>query len=64
MPQNKASFRTGLDLPNSPKMENQLMKNLPLAEIIDMLLKIFKFFKKGKNCEKKTNEQISLEKSI
>lgn len=37
------------------------MKNLPLAEIIDMLLKIFKFFKKGKNCEKKTDEQTKFE---
>lgn len=37
------------------------MKNLPLAEIIDMLLKIFKFFKKGKNCEKKTHEQKTFE---
>lgn len=36
------------------------MKNLPLAEIIDMLLKIFKFFKKGKNCEKTPHEQKPL----
>ena len=40
------------------------MKNLPLAEIIDILLKIFKFFKKGKNCEKKTNEQTIFEKNL
>lgn len=40
------------------------MKNLPLSEIIDMLLKIFKFFKKGKNCEKKTNEQKTFETKL
>lgn len=40
------------------------MKNLPLAEIIDMLLKIFKFFKKGKNCEKKTDEQKAFETKL
>lgn len=36
------------------------MKNLPLAEILDMLLKIFRYFKKGKKNEKTPNEQKPL----
>lgn len=40
------------------------MKNLPLAEIIDMLLKIFKYFKRGKKNEKKTDVETTLQKSV
>jgi hypothetical protein len=40
------------------------MKNLPFAEILDMILKIFKYLKKGKNCEKKTNEQKTFETNV
>lgn len=40
------------------------MKNLPLAEILDMILKIFKFFKRGKKNEKKTDVEESLKKSV
>jgi len=33
------------------------MKNLPLAEIIDMIIKIIKFLKRKKTNETKTHEQ-------
>jgi len=40
------------------------MKNLPLAEIIDMIIKIIKFFKRKKTYEKKTNESQAFETKL
>lgn len=40
------------------------MKNLPIMEIINMLIKIYKKFFKGKKDEKKTNEQSEQQKNL
>ena len=41
-----------------------LMKNLPLAEIITMIMKLIKIFTRGKKRETQTNEQKTFEKNV